>query len=98
MDYYSLNQDKIKNGSPFELLMISNMLPSTFLNSVHICGFIYCVLCSLLRIVNRKGVGISADTSALPKEFSCSHLPYTLLGYEEYPITYYGATVPFLAT
>ena len=36
----------------------------------------------MLRTVNHKGVGISVDTSALPKELGCSHFPYTQIGYE----------------
>ena len=34
-------------------------------------------------IVRSIGVSASAVTSALSREFGCSHLSYTLLGYEE---------------
>ena len=63
---------------------------------MYICGFIYYVLCSLLCNVNRMGVGVSADTNALPKEFGGSRLPYTLLGYEgvsHYELRY-DSTIP----
>ena len=49
---------------------------------------------SLLRTVNHKGVGISADPNALLEEFGCSRLPYMLLGYEgvsHYDLRYEGS-------